>query len=162
VLLFTAGLLACTSHPDKRPNIISESFKTDIKSNDLKLFTYNAYPKIPASKEGGRGMSGRDDGIGGQGRRGGGQKPDFEAIKKKQKETVFTLLDAKLAETGFCQGGYTTINSYFERGRSEIRGECNDSATEDDRKKFPASTLTNTISNPGQLSDNNLILNKPK
>lgn len=161
-LLFTAGLLACTSQPDRQPNIISESFKTDIKPNGLKLFTYKAYAKIPTSKDGERGMRGPSAGKAGKGERGGSQKPNLEAMKKKQKETIFTLLDIKLAETGFCQNGYTTINSYFERGRSEVRGECNDSATEDDRKKFPASTLTKTTGSPGQLSDENLILNIPK
>ena len=107
-------------------------------------------------------MRGRSDGAAGKGKRGGGQKPNLEAMKKKQKETIFTLLDIKLAETAFCQNGYTTINSYFERGHSEVRGECNDSATEDDRNKFPTSTLTKTTGNPGQLSDENLILNIPK
>jgi hypothetical protein len=68
-------------------------------------------------------------------------------------------------------------NSYFRKNRSEIKGECNDSATMDDRVKFQTTTSrkydtssnsgsssdtnTNTGTAPGVINSDNMILNLP-
>ena len=64
-------------------------------------------------------------------------------------------------------------NNYFRKNRSEIKGECNDSATKEDRIKFQSTTSriydtssnsdtnTNTGTAPGVINSDNMILNLP-
>ena len=165
VLLCTTGLFACSSQPDKqsgRQPKFNEFFATDIKENDLKIFTYKINVEAPTtgSRSGMRGGGGRGGGIGrGGGGRGGGtnqggdQKPNFENMKKELEEKTFSQLEVKLAETGYCREGYTTISSYFERSQSEIHGECNDGATEADREKFTSIKNIVTSKTPKEFSD---------
>ena len=177
VLLCTTGLFACSSQPDKqsdRQPKLNEFFATDIKENDLKVFTYKINVETPTtgSRSGmrGGGGAGRGGGIGrgGGGRgsggtsQGGDQKPNFEHMKKELEEKTFSQLEAKLAETGYCREGYTTINSYFERGRSEIHGECNEGATKSDREKFITVTNRATSKTPKEFSDIIVVPDNPK
>ncbi len=102
---------------------------------------------------GGGGMGGggmRGGGMGGGGMRGGGMKgggmgrggvengdkPDREAMMNRFKKVVYDKLDTKLSETGYCRESYMELDNYFVRGRSQIRGECKDSATAEDRMTF--------------------------
>lgn len=50
-------------------------------------------------------------------------------------------LDIKLEKTGFCRKGFLPLGHFIERGRFEIRGECNESATKEDRLKFSQHSL---------------------
>ncbi|MEN8205481.1 MAG: hypothetical protein ABFS24_05660 [Pseudomonadota bacterium] len=118
----------------KQPEI-EEIFLTDIKSNGIKLFKYTVTLNMPdGSRRGsGRGMSGGEGGMPG-GRSAG--RPDRESRMKGTKEKMYQKLDARLAETGYCREGYIVLGSSIGRGRSFIRGECKEGATEDDREKF--------------------------
>ena len=63
-------------------------------------------------------------------------------------------------------------NSYFRQNRSEIKGECNDTATKQDRIKFQStasrkydtgsSSNTETGTEPGVINSDNMILNLPQ
>ncbi|MEH6468101.1 MAG: hypothetical protein V7725_00645 [Porticoccus sp.] len=162
VIFFTTGLFACASQPEKKPNF-DEFFETDIKENDLKIFTYKINIETPTGSRGDmRGMGGgMGRGGGGKGQV-GGQKQNVENIKNELKEKTFSQLEAKLAETGFCREGYTTINSYFERSRSEIYGECNEGATEGNREKFTAVKNRTISKTPKEFADIILAPDNPK
>ena len=47
-----------------------------------------------------------------------------------------TLLDKKLETSGFCREGYMVLERYTGEGKSRIRGECRESATDADREQF--------------------------
>lgn len=145
VFFVSLSLVACTSN-EKKPPEIREEFATKIEKNGLKLFTYTVTMAMPEDRSGGMrgGMEGgggmRGGGMGGGGMRGGGMKngakSDREATMNRFQDIVYEKLKTKLSETGYCRDSYTEINKYFLRGRSQIRGECNESATEEDRMTF--------------------------
>ena len=110
---------------------MNEVFVTNIKSSGTKLFNYSITKKMP-SKGQGKGM-GKGGGRGGKH---GGNKSGGAPDMSRMKEKMYDKLNAKLAYTGYCREGYMESDSYFERGLSVIRGECNESATTADRKKF--------------------------
>ena len=162
ILMFfvSLSLVACASNEKKTPEI-KEEFVTNIEKNGLKLFSYTVTMAVPEERAGGmrggggmRGSGGRGGGGGGGGMRGGGMlgggmsgsgmrgdgkggaRPNREAILKRAKEVVYEKLTMKLDETGYCRESYIELDSYFVRGRSQIRGECKDSATDADRMTF--------------------------
>jgi len=155
VLFISLSFVACASN-EKKPSEIKEEFATKIEKNGLKLFTYTVTMAMPEDRSGGMrggGMAGggmrgggmggngmRGGGMGGNGMRGGGMKngtkSDREATTNRIQDIVYEKLKTKLSETGYCRESYTEINKYFVRGRSQIRGECNESATEEDRMTF--------------------------
>ena len=131
-------MLACASNQKKQPEI-KEIFVTDIKENGLKLFSYSVTMSSPQKemsvKGGGRKGNG---GMGGgmRGTRKGAGRSDSESMTNRSMEKINEKLDSKLAETGYCREGYIVLNSYGGKGKSQIRGECKDGATDSDRKKF--------------------------
>ncbi|HNP52634.1 MAG TPA: hypothetical protein PKJ85_12690 [Nitrosomonas nitrosa] len=153
--------VACASNERKTPEI-QEEFVTKIEQNDLKLFTYTVVMTMPegergSMRRGGGGMRGGGTGSGmGGGMRGGGMgsgmaggmrggqrgdmqngmKRNREDMINRMKERFFEKLDEKMAETGYCREGYTVLDNYFIKGRAQIRGECKDSATKEDRLMF--------------------------
>jgi hypothetical protein len=168
VLFCTSSLFACSSQPENQSSNqpkFNEFFATDIKENDLKIFTYKISIETPStgSRGGmrGGGSMGRGGRGGGEMSRGTGQKPNFENIKKELEEKTFSQLEAKLVETGYCREGYTTINSYFERAQSEIHGECNEGATEGDREKFTSVKNIVTSKTPKDFSDIIVVPDNP-
>jgi hypothetical protein len=140
--------VACASNERKAPEI-QEEFVTKIEQNDLKLFTYTVVMTMPegergSMRSGGGGMcgGGMSSGMGG-GMRGGqrgdmqnGMKRNREDMINRMKERFFEKLDEKMDETGYCREGYTVLDNYFIKGRAQIRGECKDSATKEDRLMF--------------------------
>jgi hypothetical protein len=137
ILLFAPMILvACASNQSQKPEI-EELFVTDIKPNGIKLFSYTV---TVSRSSGSRSETGREKRGGEGGKQGGGSagRPDRESMIKGIKEK----LDARLAETGYCREGYIVLGRRLDRGRSFIRGECKEGATEDDRKEFPSSGNT--------------------
>ena len=156
-------LVACASNQTRAPET-KEEFATNIDQNGLKSFSYTVTMAMPETRGGGKrgggmgggGMRGGRMGGGGMGggmrgggmgggkggggmRRGGmqnGATPDREAMVHRVKEVVYEKLRTKLSETGYCRESYTEIDNYFVKGRSQIRGECKESATEEDRMTF--------------------------
>ncbi|MEN8133609.1 MAG: hypothetical protein ABFS45_26285 [Pseudomonadota bacterium] len=129
-------LVACASNQAKQPEI-EEIFVTDIKSNGIKLFNYTVTVSRPSGSRGGTGR-GKRGGESGKQERGSAGRPDRESMMKGIKEK----LDARLSETGYCREGYIVLGRSIGRGRSFIRGECKEGATEDDRTKFSNSDNT--------------------
>ncbi|MDX2350215.1 MAG: hypothetical protein QNK32_07470 [Porticoccus sp.] len=150
VFLGLISLIACSNQPDKLP-VMNGILLTDIGSNDLKLFTYkvtmSAPPRSKGAKAEGRGGEKRGNRTRGSGGRG------HEGVTEAQKEHIYALLDAKLTETGYCREGYINIGSYFEKIQAELRGECNEGATLEDRETFTANKNIAIEKDPGQFSD---------
>ena len=133
VFLFLSG---CASNQRKNSEV-NEILATNIESNGLKLFSYSLTMSMPQKGKGRGGRTGRDKSGGG-----GGAKLDHESQKNRMKEMVYEKLELMLTDTGYCREGYIVLDRYFERGNSQIRGECKEGATENDRNKFPNSENT--------------------
>ncbi len=155
VFLLCLALFSCASN-ERKPPEVKEEFVTKIEQSNLKLFTYTVVMTMPEGKHrgmrpgggmhGGKGMRG---GMGGgmRSRRGNGShngmKRSREEMLSNMKEKFLEKLDDKLAKTGYCREGYTVLDNNFSKGRSQIRGECKEKATEEDRLRF--SYLSNYI-----------------
>ena len=55
-------------------------------------------------------------------------------IDKEDLEEQLTLL---FENNGYCRDGYIELESFVDVTSAHLRGECNESATEADRKRFP-------------------------
>ena len=150
-------LVACASNQNRAPEI-KEEFATKIEQNGLKSFIYTVTMTMPEDRvsnmhggmrgggmrNGGMGGGMRGGGMGGGGKGGGMRggdmenrgKPDRETMMKRAREVVYEKLKTKLSETGYCRESYIELDNYFVRGRSQIRGECKESATVEDRMIF--------------------------
>lgn len=160
IFFVSLSLMACTSNQRRTPEI-KEYFATNIEKDGSKLFSYTITMAVPEERSGGMQSGGRGmrGGMGGGGMRGGmgdgsmrgsgmrsggkgdggmtkNAKPNREAMIKRAKEVVYEKLKTKLDETGYCRESYIELDNYFVRGRSQIRGECKDHATEEDRITF--------------------------
>ena len=134
------SLTACASNPWESSEV-DEVFVTDIKPGGLKIFNYSLTRTEPhasdGSKRGGNGKgAGKHKGRGGKGGdhggMGGGKYDDGSSMKQYFNE----MLEAKLKSSGYCREGYIELDSYLGRGELQIRGECEEGATEEDRVKF--------------------------
>ncbi|GAB5393297.1 MAG: hypothetical protein Altm2KO_25070 [Alteromonas macleodii] len=52
-------------------------------------------------------------------------------------EQLYTSLDEKLDETGYCQTGFLEIDTHQTEDRLHLLGECNETASELDKIEFP-------------------------
>lgn len=131
-------LSACASKPEPAPEEHA-LFVTNIKPDGSKMFSFSV--EMQADKKGGAGGGrgrpsggGRGDGMGPPPDRSGGK--DTGKSDEDKTEKVFQLLDMKLAETGYCREGYIEIDTYETEKRINILGECNESATDEDKRQF--------------------------
>jgi len=142
---------ACSSTPEKEG--FSESFVTQISEDGSKRFQYTLQREIP---DGGRKRGGRMKGAmkgggmmgaGGRGQGGGKNRTDMIAkMQEKVKAQAHGSLEEKLAEVEFCREGYMVLHEAFTMGRFQLQGECRDTASEEDRQRFPNSS-SDPISN---------------
>ncbi len=144
LLVLSLFLMACVSNQWESSEV-DEVFVTDIKSSGLKIFNYSLTKHIPqashsdknssrgkgSGSHGGRGGKGGGKGSG-HGGMGGGKSDSGSSMKQYFNE----MLEAKLKSSGYCREGYIELDSYFGRGELQIRGECEEGATEEDRVKF--------------------------
>lgn len=148
-------IASCAGRQFKGPDI-EERFTTNILDDGTKQFNYEMSFSPPNNNRMGRGM-GRPGGGGmgrpssGMGRPGGmggrGMMGDPAAMKAKMehkiKTKLTTMLNAKIEETGYCREGFLTIDETILTGEAFVRGECKDTATEDDHNKFPNTIADN-------------------
>ena len=128
-------LTGCVSTgPTRSKDIITESFITDIKDDGTKLFIYVANFKAPKI---------RTNKAAGQGRNNGQQQQPARNVSnirsdmaERQEQLALEALELKLQITKFCRLGYFVLGNYNQFGSIEIRAECQDSATETDRRLF--------------------------
>lgn len=62
--------------------------------------------------------------------------PDGKGPHTDPTSKLYEHLEAKLSETGYCREGYTEIDTYQTESRLNLIGECNETATEQDRVFF--------------------------
>lgn len=135
LIIATIALLsACATGPSRSKNITNESFLTDIKENDAKLFVYIAnFKSRPVKVD--RQMQGMRSSGGQQ-----GQRPSMSSLRSEmaleQEEQAIEALEYKLQTSGYCRQGYFILGNYNQFGSVEIRGECQESATESDKQLF--------------------------
>ena len=148
-LIFSLFMTACASN-QWEPSEVEEVFVTDIKPSGLKIFNYSltkttAQENGNGKRGGGKGSGkhgggkGKDGGSGkGGGKQGGGKGMGGakSANESSMKPYFNEMLESKLKKSGYCREGYLEINSYFGRGQLQMRGECKEGATEEDRIKF--------------------------
>jgi hypothetical protein len=157
ILISTLGLLACANQAPPKASLHAV-FTPQIRPNGLKRFTFTVVDLALErssitryrEKELERGTKSLDETR---------RKMNLKTVQKKKLEEITTLLDAKIAENGYCREGYTVANFYNERNRSEIQGECNESAEIEDREKFlPVGPGGSSSAQPGVISDKNVII----
>jgi len=132
------SLLGCASNQSKSHEIV-ETFVTDIKEDGSKRFSFSlTASSFQQNGDGkmGQGGHGRGDHSGqGMGRHGAGRS-GRGSMGGQNKEMIYEKLESKLSETGYCRDGYIELDFYRSRGQSQIKGECNEDATDLDRKTF--------------------------
>jgi len=133
-------LISCASNQDK--NIERKAyFVTNIKDDGSKVFSYSLISNM-SNKEKGRRKEGerRDNGKmrKSKGERQGKSsgKLDNANIITRIEKTFYQGLNEKLNTTHFCRQGYFTIDKFISRKKSQLKGECNESATKLDREKL--------------------------
>ncbi|WP_339724560.1 hypothetical protein [uncultured Paraglaciecola sp.] len=150
ILLFSFCLTACSSKPDYNkgePN----RFSTDIHSDGSKRFVLSMnyltdQPKGERGKNKGSGKKGQGEGKGKGGRGQSGQKRDDKLERVPQsgeyisddekREAIITLLEEKIAETGYCRLGYIELDFSQMPDSTEITGECVESASDQDKQQW--------------------------
>ncbi|QQX81981.1 hypothetical protein JK628_09295 [Shewanella sp. KX20019] len=134
-LLLILLLSACSGTseivPEEFVGQLTDSFKTDIKNNGLKLFTYRAKlvqssnaQQIPLPHEQRASQKKRSKKR--------YQAPDLTAWTQK----IEHGLSQTIAMTGYCREGYIEISRSIQYDRGSIRGECKEGATEKDIARF--------------------------
>ncbi|MFD1096897.1 hypothetical protein [Shewanella litorisediminis] len=111
----------------KYEGVIRDKLTTSIAENGLKLFTYSvsntqAMPPISVQT---LELTGRD-------RRKRSSGPDLT----EWTEQIELGLKRTLAMSGFCREGSIEISRLIQVDRAEIRGECTEGATDEDRQRF--------------------------
>ncbi len=135
------ALSACSASPPDPKEFAGQfrdTFSTEIKGDGIKLFTYKA--KLATATD--RALP--DD------------QPHDQRINRRKQDLQSYLIEQRNAEqrlelwhqqvdlglqktiemSGYCQAGFVELNRYVEMDRAEIRGECNDGATQEDFTKF--------------------------
>ena len=143
-LVLSLFLTACASNPWESSEV-AEVFVTDIKSSGLKTFNYSLTRNTPqagrsdknsnggkgSGSHGGRGGKGGGKGSG-HGGIGGGKSDSGSSMKQYFNE----MLEAKLKSSGYCREGYIELDSYLGGGKLQMRGKCEEVATEEDQINF--------------------------
>lgn len=131
ILLLPIFLSACANK--SRPQVKQpDMFATSIKNDNEKVFNFS--------------ISARQ-GEGGSKRGGAGGPPPKHGSENKNQakgdmanesplDVLFTHLETKLSDTGYCREGYTEIDTYESSGRLHILGACNEVATPEDKRQF--------------------------
>ena len=133
ILSVIAGCAGKKTDPSDFEGKVKDRLKTNIRSNGIKLFTYNAtltsssdsidpmphHQRVEQAKRSNRSRSGR-----------------FEVDLTDWTQQIELGLSKTLDMTGYCREGYMELSRLIEVDRGEIRGECNEGAPQADRDKF--------------------------
>ncbi|WP_372872244.1 hypothetical protein [Shewanella sp.] len=129
------GLGACSSYAPEttQPDVsyagkIRDRLTTSIEDNGLKLFTYNVNTAASALPETLSPLPSRNLSSNLRSR------PSVDLTDWT--EQIEIGLARTLAMSGFCREGSTEISRLIQADRAEIRGECNESASDADRQRF--------------------------
>ncbi|GAA6183105.1 hypothetical protein [Aliiglaciecola sp. NS0011-25] len=154
ILLFLFALSACAGKPERHQEA-EEIFTTKIHADGSKRFVLAIL--YEQGKGEGRGGEGKPEGKRGggeggrsrQGRGGRGQSESTQDISQvssiqrseggsdeDKREAILELLDEKLTETGYCRHGFIELDFSQMRSKTEIVGECQESASQEDEQRW--------------------------
>jgi len=116
------GLAACTT---ETPIELEDSLSTKIFNNGVKQFVY----EVKLEGEGaGWGLA----------HQGNGKK--LSKMKRKLTENLYTGLDLRLQESGYCREGYYILEEdILFQSMATLKGECKEIATDQDKEQFSSS-----------------------
>ena len=135
-LFFLSVIAGCTAKktdPSDFEGKVKDRLKTDIRSNGIKLFTYKA--KLASSNDSIDQLPHQQRME--QAKRSKRSRP-YEVDLTDWTQQIELGLSKTLEMTGYCREGYMELSRLIEVDRGEIRGECNEGATQADRNKFPS------------------------
>ncbi|BAJ01735.1 hypothetical protein [Shewanella violacea] len=128
ILIVFAGCADKKMLPSDFQAKVKDKFHTDIRSNGTKLFTYKA--KLASLSDSSNPRPNQ------QSRSLGSRTERYEVDLTDWTLQIELGLSKTLDMTGYCREGYMELSRLIESDRGEIRGECNEGATQADRKKF--------------------------
>lgn len=121
-------LVACSTKQDDLSKI--GVLRTHIRPDGTKLFVFISQPHSSR-------VTGRTNARNGsQANRVSNRQRSRGRANTSIREYLHIALEEKLAQSGYCREGYLPLGQYIEFGQFELRGECQESATEQDRVKF--------------------------
>ncbi|MCW8863523.1 MAG: hypothetical protein OQK09_00450 [Colwellia sp.] len=142
ILFFTMVLSACSSKEQPK---IEEFFHTNIRDDNSKEFTFSllvSTKQKEARKEG----NSSPDSNNRKGRKGKGQRGQNTALaptakkqsskQDKMKDIFHERLILQMERAQYCREGYITLEESFVGAIYTLRGECHESASKGDRKRF--------------------------
>ncbi len=112
-------LSGCRVVPKQKESPFESSFSTKILSNDAKLFTYSMSLMKPKKI-----VSRTDYFL---------YHPSLESVE----ELLDTKVERMLRFNRYCRSGFVENDRVVLSDYASIKGECNEAANEEDRKRFP-------------------------
>jgi hypothetical protein len=157
LILIVLSLGACSTKPTHNKGA-QKTFSTEIYANGSKRFVVAIVNSVSQGQhaQGKQKRSDKQDRNKGGSKRGGegggkgkGQErsdsnePQYGRIQNNTAESeedkrneIIELLNEKLDETGYCRHGYIELDYIQMRGISELTGECQESASEEDKQRW--------------------------
>ena len=164
ILALLLSISACSSKPE-RNGATEQVFTTDIRNNGSKRFLVaivyaqdatGRQSKPERSGRGGEGggRGGEGGGRGGQDKQGGnrqkgqGREQSNDAsntsIQRSQggnsdddrRAAIISLLEEKLTTTAYCRNGFIELDYSQMPDRTELKGECQESASQQDKERW--------------------------
>jgi hypothetical protein len=135
ILLSLTLLIACTSKKTDPSDFnldVKDKLSTQIKGDGIKLFTYKA--KLVALNDSDIQLP-HEERINQAKRARSGQRYE-EPDLSDWTQQIELGLSKTLTMTGFCREGFMELSRIIEVGRAEIRGECNEGASQEDKRKY--------------------------
>ena len=133
ILSVIAGCAGKKTDPSDFEGKVKDRLKTDIRSNGTKLFTYKA--KLASSSDSIDQMPHQQRVEQAKWSKRSRSRP-YEVDLTDWTQQIELGLSKTLDMTGYCREGYMELSRHIEADRGEIRGECNEGATQADRDKF--------------------------
>lgn len=123
---------------------MKDFFRSDIRADDSKMFTFTVIVTQQGKKDkkstqkNSKSKGGRDSGKKG-GQQNSQRNTKDNSMNKNDDhmtELFEELLIERLEKNQYCRDGYIELDRAFSGSTFTLRGECNESATENDRKRF--------------------------
>lgn len=146
IFLFTLSLLMLSACSSTKQSQMEEFFKTKIHADGSKRFTFSLVilqtqnhnkeksqqrPNKPSKSNGNRKKGQNDSRNNKQG------SLDKENSKlSKMTELFEERLQKYMANKQYCREGYITLETSFSGAIYTLRGECQESATDEDKRRF--------------------------
>jgi hypothetical protein len=138
IILLLTACSAKAIDPMEFAGQFKDKFSTEIKGDGIKLFVYSAKLATAADRNVTDASANRPP----IDRRKQDARSYAQEMRDKQEflelwtQQVQVGLDKTIAMTGYCKQGFIELSRYIEPERGEIRGECNDGATDEDINTF--------------------------